>query len=784
MPLHLITGPAGSGKTRRLMNHAAGLVLKRQSVTWIGLPHQRERTLARLTLAGTLLGLNYFTLQQLYYRLLEHHPNVRPLAGPGLQLAHVAQAIREARSRTPTPGEATLYHHAIREAKRATLTAKDLPGVTPIEQDLRDVYDAYGSVNGVTWDYEDYRQHALAELKANPPSLGTLIIDGFIDIHPTDLHVIQELAKHTTVHLALERAPHGLQPDTLDHLEPHDHEHPRVHALANPVQETRWILRSLKRDLAAGTPMHELLVVTPERHKSAFLALASEYGVPISNASPATLAESQAGRLLSHLLRFAIDADRGTLHAIPALQPIAQELTRRNLHGREATQRIAAELGLEATLREWATRLTPPQASDDVPAWIDTMLTLVARLDSSIERDPAAWERVRESLALRGSEAAVITVGSSLALWWSHLLNLYPDPSDRPRGIRLANPLEATGLRVTRAYLTRANVNEYQSDQDEDYFVPEDERGDPTHLTSARELPQRITGRTRTLLEHLKTRGDTVTITYPEANQDGPLSPEAALTGEPGCLAPAPLLPAASTRETRGGEGAYQPTYLPIEDDRPVRLRELENFLTCPFKARFEPLLDDEDPQPWRQLLHDLTKSARLTPDVLANLAQQHPTFRPWLERHEQDFAALILNHRFDITEGAYARAHATRRDATDPERLHLYWFGNPETTDEEALLKRTKASWERKSAVHHVLGTMSIKRVVVHVWPIGFDPVLVLEATHDEELAKNEGLTLAKKLSPPNVQRTLERYKTGDVTPKSGWHCKSCRLRDVSRVT
>ena len=782
MPLHLITGPAGSGKTRRLMNHAAGLVLKRKSVTWVGLPHQRERTLARLTLAGTLLGLNYFTLQQLYYRLLEHHPNVRPLAGPGLQLAHVAQAIREARGRTPTPGEATLYHHAIKEAKRAALTSSDLPGSSNVEQDLRDVYDAYGTVNGVTWDYEDYRQHALTQLQANPPSLGTLIVDGFIDIHPTDLHVIQELARHTTVHLALEHAPDGLKPDTLDRLDAPASDGPRVHALANPVQETRWVLRSLKRDLAEGTPMHELMIVTPERHKSAFLALASEYGVPISNASPATLAESQAGRLLAHLLRFAIDADRGPLHAIPDLQPIAQELTRRNLHGREATQRIASELGLDATLSAWSARLTPPQTSDDVPAWITSMLELLTTLDPGIARDAAAWERVRESLALRGSEAAVITVGPALAVWWSHLLNLYPDPSDRPRGIPLANPLEATGLRVKKAYLTRTNVSEYQSDQGEDYFIPEDERSDPTALSTARALPKRITGRTRTLLAHLQARGDTVTVTYPEANQDGPLAAEPALTGGEGCAAP--ILPAASTRETRGGGSAYQPTYAPIVDDRAVRVRDLKTFLTCPFKARFEPLLDDEDPEPWRQVLYVLVQHTTLTPEMLATLAQQHPTFRPWLERHESTLQALTLNHRFDITDGAYARAHAMRRDQSDPERLHLYWFGNPETTDQEALLKRTKASWERKSAIHHVLGTLPIRRVVIHAWPIGFDPVQVLEATNDEALAKAEGLMLAKKLSLPNIKGTLERYKTGEVTPSGGWHCKSCRLRDVSRVT
>ena len=51
---------------------------------------------------ASCMSFRVFTLQQLYYRLLENHPNVKPLAGPGLQLAHVAQAIHATRGRTPT----------------------------------------------------------------------------------------------------------------------------------------------------------------------------------------------------------------------------------------------------------------------------------------------------------------------------------------------------------------------------------------------------------------------------------------------------------------------------------------------------------------------------------------------------------------------------------------------------------------------------------------------------------------------------------------------------------
>lgn len=781
MSLHLITGPAGSGKTRKLMQIAYRITREKGQVYWIGLPHQRTRTLSRLaTATSTLLGIQFFTFQQLYYRLLENHPNVKPLAGPGLQLAHVAQAIHATRGRTPTPGEASLYLRAIKEAKRAGLTPNQLPQATQAERDLVEIYDAYTRVNSITWDYEDYRAHALEQLERGQVTLPAIVIDGFIELHPTDVQVIQALARHTPVYLALEAAPDTLEVKDLERLaEPLDNT-TQAYALANPVQETRWVLRSLKRDLAAGVPMHELLVVTPERHKAAFLALAPEYGVPLTPATPPTLGETPAGRLLKRLLTFSVAPDRHTLHAIPDLKPIAAELTRRNVHGRDATNAIATELGLTQTLAAWGERLTPPLDASDLAAWARSMLDLLTELDPSIQADAEAWERTRESILLRGSEASVITAGPAVAAWWAHLLDLYPDPSDRPRGIPLATPLEATGITAQKAYVTRGNASEHNADQGEDYFVPEDERADPSQLATG-QLPRRITGRTRALLQHLRRRGHQVTITYPLADQDGPLVPEKALVGE--STTPAPALPAASVRETRGGNTAYLPTYEPITSDRGVRVSSLETFLQCPFRARFENLVDDDQPDPWRQVLHDLLAQPKLSDERITQLARRHPNYAPWLERHRERLKGLTLQHRLDLGDNVYARVHAMFTDPTDEKRLHLIWFGNPETTQQEALEKRTKDSWERKSAIHQALDTYPIDRVAVSIWPIGFDPVLALEATHDKELAADQGLTHTGKLRKPEVAATLKRYAQGDTTPKGGWHCRTCRLRDVSRV-
>jgi len=782
MPLHLITGPAGSGKTRILMGIAKRLAEERRPAYWVGLPHQRERTLSRLARIGTLLGVQFVTLQQLYYRLLEDHPDVKPLAGPGLQLAHVAQAIVAVKGRVPSPGEASLYHRAIKEAKRASVKPERLPQSTRAERDLVEVYAEYERLTRATWDYEDYRAHALERLEGGGVTLPTVIVDGFIDLHPTDVVVMHALARHTPVYLALEDPPETLEFDDARRLD-------RgavagsvaAYKLPNPVQETRWVLRSLKRDLAAGVPMHELLVVTPERHKAAFLALAPEYGVPLTPATPPTLRETPAGRLLALLLTFATAPDRHTLHVIPDLRPVAEEMTRRNLHGRRATEAVAAELGLQDLLAGWASRLTPPEDAAALPEWVRGMVDLVERLDASVASDAAGWRRARESLLLRGSEASVITAGPAVAVWWAHLLGLYPDPGDRPRGVPLAAPLEATGVTAQRAYVTRATAGEYSFDPGEDHFVPEDERADPGELTVGK-LPRRIAGRTRALLEHLRRRGHEVVITYPLADQENPLVEEKALTG--GAATPAPTVPAGSARETRGGDAAYRPRYPSVATNGSVRVTALERFIKCPFRARFEDLLgEDAEPKPWRLVLHDLLAQPRLGDERIDQMARMHPSYAPWLERHRDELKALTLQHRLDVAGGVYASVHAMRGDPADPRRLELVWFGNPEVTDEEALRKRAKESWERKAAAHQALATFDVDRVALIAWPIGFEPVTVYEVTDDEALANAEGLTHVDKLKRPRVEDTLDRYRRGDATPKPGFHCRTCRARDVCRA-
>lgn len=780
--LHLITGPPRSGKTDHLLALAHSLSNDRQHLYWIGLPHQRDQILHRLAERGSLLGVQYYSLQQLYYRLLQDHPDLKPLAGPGLQLANVARALTTTFERTPTPGEATLYHAAIREHKRAALDPTSLSD-DPISRELQRVYRAYQHHNRDTWDYEDYRANALRRITSDDKlDLPALLIDGFLELNPTDLLVIHALAKRCNVHLALEREPAGLRADKVTRLEARAGEGGcEVLRFANPVQETRWVLRALKRDLGEGAAARELVVITPEAHKGAFLALAEEYGVPVRDASPLTLAEHPAGRLLTRLLALPNDPNRLSLSSIPDLASVGDELARLGLHGREASERIAHDLGISDTLRHWQAYLTPPTDRDALHAWIDSLLTLVTELDPSIDTSDPAWPNLRESIAARGAEAGLITSDDNLRHWWTHLLERYPDPTERAPGIALANPIEASGLRYQRAYLTRATLGEYAFENSEDYFVPEERRLSSDELTNAataRALPQRISGRTRTLLTHLLERGDALTISYPEANQDGPLAPETLLTGlqwsEP------PELPAGSARELGSATNAHALTINPIpSSDGSVAIKHLQAFNTCAFRGRFEPHLDDPRPEPWLALLKDLRRDNVISHERIAELQYHHPRYRAWLERHQDTLTRLTINHHFSVAPDLRARAHAQLPDPNEPQHAHYLYFASPHRLEPDDATKRTRDDWERVSVIHYALESLSFERVTVSVWPIDHDPVEALTVAHDP----SDGELPLKKLRAPNLRTPLERYRSGVSDPKPGFHCRTCRARDVCRA-
>ena len=767
MPLHLHVGPPASGKTHSLLELAANTSSPLHALWWVGLPHQRERTqyraataLARDNHTRALPRFEFLTLQQLLYRLIETHDDIPPpLAAPGLQLAHAAIAVQRAFARPPSPGEAHLYLHGIRDVKRAHLAPNELPD-TPTGTQLARVIHQYEAVRAGRWaDYEDYRLRAL-ELLANPnqhqPSR-TIIIDGFLEFPPADLRLIEALAKRTATHLTLEHDIPTLQRDTTTHYQPRAPRQRQHYRHSNPLEETRWVLRAIKRDLHARISPHELAIIAPPEAHHAFEALAETYGVPLRSSRPPTLAQTRAGRLLQRLLAFTHDLGPDALRAIPQLAPLARALSERNLHGSEAAERVATTLGLHEPLTRWREHLALPTRTEQANAWITRALDTLEELDPELPHHQD-WGELREQLRLRGGEASQIDL-QRLATWWPLLLEQYSDPSERPHGVALLEPDAATGLQYQRTYLVRASVGAYEHAITEDYFVSDDERvpRDPRQHG----LPKRVSDRSDRLAAHLLERAHTLIISYPAADQDAPLENDPRLLTQQ--TTDAPPLPAGNTHETRTTLTPPPPRDMRVRIDphTNVRLRDLQRLHDTRrgFRAHFERLTRDRhQTPPWLELIGALTHATRLTNTRLTALQRDYPNHARWLTQHQQRLKRLALGVRIPHPSGAHALVHGLRRHHNTLEMTHF----TASDSDPDSLRERLSKDWERRQAAHALENAFALPITAV-AWPIGGEPLTLGE--------------LHVKDEPRAIENAMQRYRAGDAHPNNGFHCRTCPL-------
>src|SRR5690606_39027739 len=118
-----------------------------------------------------------------------------------------------------------------------------------------------------------------------------IIVDGLREVGPLELRALQALSRWREVHLTLPSAPPGAEPTALLPAGP-----PPVierYLAPNPVAEARWVMRSLKRDLAqGGHDALDLAIVAPPTSAPAIVALADEYGVPVMDETPVALADT------------------------------------------------------------------------------------------------------------------------------------------------------------------------------------------------------------------------------------------------------------------------------------------------------------------------------------------------------------------------------------------------------------------------------------------------------------------------------------------------------------
>ena len=785
MPFELLTGPPASGKTARAVQLASAAARDGKRVWWVGLPGQRAYVYRRATDRGGILGLEFLTVQQVAYRLLAGALRLRPLVVGTERLVLVGEALADVAGGLPAPGEARLFAMAIAEAKRYHLAPGDVPVHDAVTERLRDVFRAYERRKGDAWDYDDFRAAALGLAREEEGDLEAdlIVVDGLREVGPLDLELYRALGERAEVLLCLPEAPPATEAHTV--LPPRVAPDVACWKLGNPVAEARWVLRSLKRDLASGIDPLDLAVILPRGASLAFAALADEYGVPVMDETPRPLIASPVGRRLADLLALAQTPTATRLLAVPELEPLARAALGAGVAGREAMDVLAERVGLEAVWRAWRERLAPGGMD-----WARGLVELAC----AAEADTGSVDDFRERALQRAQEASALGVGEHFRLWWLALLQ-EPAPVERqPGGVALLDPIRASGRRFRRAYVTGAVAGAYDPGANEDWFVPEDVRvtwGDVFASPGLRRLPHRLRGATAAYWEDLRTRGDSVVVTYPEADREGPLEPGAELVHG---ARPAPDVPAGSRLEVTPGAGwRATPEPVLLRDPSVERLRR---FHACGFRFWAEDLLgldpervavgmwsDDAPRRPvqgagtsWEGVRAGLLRAERHDLATLEALAVAHPEAAGWLHAHAGTLTGLTYGVRLEATDGAaYARLDAARRDDATAEIFLFVPPGSASTPAraEELLNDRWTEYW----AAGHLLDGYGgrIARVDVHVWPIFEEPVEVF----------TRGITSSWRRVARirrDVDRAYAAFRAGATDPRPGFLCRGCLVADVCR--
>jgi len=689
-------------------------------VWWVGLPAQRAAVYRRATLdapagagsgprAVALLGLEFVTLQQVYYRLLARAQELHPLVIGSGRLVMVGEALAEVAGAVPAPGEARLFAQAIAEAKRFAVTPEALRAAATREGDperrrLAEVFAAYERIKAASdgsWDYDDFRAaaQALAERRPDACEADVVVVDGFRELGPLELRVFRALAAVAEVHVTLPRVPEGFALPERAQVAPvlPGAPTPRVerYRAPNPVTEARWALRALKRDLAEGgyDPL-ELAVIAPEERIAALEALADEYGVPLVDETPQALADTPAGRLLVELLELPDYPTPSGVLAVPELAPLADAALDAGVAGAEAMAALARSLGLEAPWRAWLAAL---EVDGPPLPWARHLL---AEVLPALLREgaadagggaPAAGDEGRggedgvapgpppppgiparfHDLALRSAqEASRLASGAGFRAWWAALLRQGRQPRDLRGGVALLTATLASGRRFRKAYLLGANEGVYGAGEREDYFVPEEDRVRPEESASRLGLPHRFQGRDPEVVAELLARAATVVVSCPEADQSGPLLPEPALVGEaPG---PLPEVPAGSVLELPA-DTRFHAGLEPVALGAPT-VAALERYAECGFRFWAERRLPrgaergrEDGARPWwAELRAALRAEPRLSPERLEALAGEHPEAAGWLRQHAEALTSLTYGVRLPAGDGGGSHAAGLSGAARD----------------------------------------------------------------------------------------------------------------------
>ena len=819
MSLELLSGPSGSGKTGLLLEHARRRCAAGQRVLWIGLPQQRSHLLSRLVQGGGVVGFEFISEQQLCYRLLSEARMLRPLKVGTERLALIGAALAEVQQATPMPGEARLFASAIAELKRNGIDPDGAAGLAfDNESDrLADVYRVYEQMKADAWDYDDYRQQALLLAQRGEAVSGadTIIVSGYRELLPLTTELYVELSRGCEVMLALPEAPRlpaGVVASERQLPAPVLPATDRWRA-PNEVEEARWIMRSIKAELAAGTDMNELALVVPRQQLWAYAALADEYGVPLMPLAPRSLTHSRAGHTLRELINLEGEfITPAALLVLPGLEPLAAAALDRRISGRAALLELADRLDEQAAeaeaagvqssdphtadapvptdepeepgqrqlLERWLSRMeeTPPGL-----AWAEQLVTAVSGELAAIDGDADELKQFAAQAMQRAREAAQLGEGDSFRAWWSALLEDTHLPLRENAGVALLTPDLASGRRYRRAWLAGALEGNYVPQTAEDYFLPEELRS----LNNARGvLPRRFAASSQLLFSELQQLADRLTVTYPESSQAGRNTPQPELTGT-SAAPPLPQLPAGNRSELGGSfrpslDHQLEPSLVSLPGPE---VQWLMRYAECPHREWTVGLLRDSgdlDPPEladWQLLRRELQRSVRLDDRGIAELAGSHPWAADWLREQAGLLTSLHYGLRLPQSKRTVLKARIDAAGRIDGV-FHIYRFSAPEDDlDAEGateLLKERRAErWLADHMLRHSLQPEPLVRLFV--WPLLGTPV---EAGTPGGQDSNQRW-LSHGLGDLDDQ--LDAYQAGIVAPRPGFHqCSSCPVRDFCR--
>ena len=835
--LELLTGPAGSGKTRNAVNRALESAKRGERVIVLTLPNQRAQFLERLAANGPSLGVEVTNLQNIAYRLLDRLGENRPVVlNPG-RVALTARILERTLERSIGPGEARLYARAVAECKRFGF----VPETTgePYQDTLAQVYAGYEAalVASDLQDLDDVRLRLTALLETQPLELGAhLIVDGYRSFNPSEVEVIRALsniARSSLVTLPagspdthLEAWAHPLRPTEIRAIDSRLNASVKrldgsgkpwaglpktvcLETYSNPVEEARATLRQIKTLMHEGARAQDIAIVIPNPVFVRVLeALGREYSVPIAPETQGGALETPDGRKLEALLAApARDYPVRELRALSGLEPdlaiLADALEQAGVAaGSSAYPLVCFDLDALAALERVRVIAQPPETGTaaELVAWFEALLERFVRDAPFAE---SARVIAREAARILEPTSQTSMTGAGFTDWLRNLLSsLQVTHPDAGRGVAVVTAEEISGRRFDHVFVIGATDGAYKSGDGEDFFVPEEQRDQLEQLLRLIPgLPEKLNGLEDSSFFDVLTRANSsLHVSHPRAERGASLRPHPRIVqlGAGGKNSSEPPF-TASTLELAAV--AHQPTNQPraawqIKPHSTARANDLERAAQCnlrswadavlPTPARASGLVTDELLRSWGSKMRRAKWKGEDT-----NALEAVP------EEHKDRLASLASGFRSRLEQVIEARVPG--QPGVDVQLGYRANLDGIEFTLDGVRFKRDPSGQIRSSEIFRVLEDaadgysqfMNPERqrewwfahamaergsiVTFWAWDLNNQPKFVMNL--EKPYAQRR---LAESLVA--LEKTKRALETGILSANPGFHCRLCAQRDICR--